>query len=203
VNLVPTVLLVDDDRFMRELLKRAFSEVGIALQMFASALDLLASADLSSADLLLLDVRLPGMSGLELQLHLLERNVDLPVIFLTGSSGIPIAVEAMRNGAVDFLEKPFDMALLISRVRRTLGRRDKTTRFAPDRDFARLLENLTPREREVLDLMVTGKTSKRIARDLGGSFRTIEIHRARVMTKMGAANLADLVRMHIGANGNA
>jgi two-component system response regulator FixJ len=186
---------------MRDLLTRCFVKAGLPVQTFASAFELLAGADLSSPGVLLLDVQMPGMSGLELQALLLERGIGMPIIFLTGTSDVPIAVAAMRSGAVDFLEKPFDNATLIGRVRKTMARYDKPADIAPDPEYASRRATLTPREREVLDLMVTGMTSKEMARSLGGSFRTIEIHRARVMSKMAATNLAELVRMNIDANG--
>ena len=192
----PTVLVVDDDAFMRDLLQKSFARAGIAASTFVSASDLLDRADLASPGLLLLDVQMPGMSGTELQLLLRDRGIDMPIIFLTGSADIPIAVTAMRNGAVDFIEKPFDVETLLDRVRRTLARFEKPAEEHFD-GYALRLASLTPREREVLDAMVTGRTSKEIARDLGGSFRTIETHRARVMAKMDAASLADLVRQSI------
>ncbi len=204
---LPTVLVVDDDDFMRTLLRRVLTDAGIAVETFASAAELLAapalllptlSPALQGPAVLLLDVMMPGMSGLELQSVLRQRGIALPVVFLTGSSDVPMAVDAMRNGAVDFLEKPFDSAVLVERIQRALaGGSAAPTPLAPHPNpgHALRLATLTPREREVFDSMITGKTSKMIARDLGGSFRTIEIHRTRVMSKMAAASLADLVRM--------
>jgi FixJ family two-component response regulator len=195
---IPTAFVVDDDGFMRELLGQVLTTAGILFRPFASAFDLLAGADLRSPCVLLLDVKMPGMSGPELQHVLRERCIDVPIIFLAGSSDVPVAVAAMRNGAVDFLEKPFDTATLVDRVRQVLARYELPAAPIPNPHYAQRLDTLTPREREVLDLMVTGQTSKRMARELGGSFRTIEIHRARVMTKMAAASLAELVRMNMG-----
>jgi FixJ family two-component response regulator len=199
VNQLPSVLVVDDDSFMRELLQRCFTNAGMPVRTFASASELLATADLSLPCVLLLDVRMPGMSGPDLQLLLRERGIHVPIIFLTGSSDIPIAVAAMRNGAVDFIEKPFENARLVERVRQTLARYDEPPADASKPGYAHRLASLTPREAEVLESMVTGRTSKQIARDLGGSFRTIETHRTRVMSKMAAASLADLVRQSIEA----
>ena len=195
----PAVLVVDDDSFMRAVLRRVFVAAGIPVETYASPADLLATADLQAHAVLLLDMAMPGMTGLELQALLQERGVHLPVIFLTGASDIVMAVAAMRNGAVDFLEKPFDKALLIGRVREALTQDafSTTRRCNPHSDHARRLETLTTREREVVDLMIMGKTSKMMARELGGSFRTIEIHRGRIMGKMAAATLADLVRSAI------
>ena len=200
-----SVLVVDDDDFIRALLRRVFTDAGLKVETFASAADLLARADLRSHAVLLLDMAMPDMSGLELQALLRQRGVTLPVIFLTGSSDIAQAVVAMRNGAVDFLEKPFHADILIDRVRHALALDAKAPYVAraSGNDYARRLHTLTVREREVMDLMITGKTSKMIAQDLGGSFRTIEIHRTRVMSKMAAASLADLVRMAFDAEAGA
>lgn len=195
---VPTVLVVDDDSFMRAALRRVFVAAHIPVETFDSAADLLATGDLSGPAVLLLDVMMPGMTGLELQSLLQKRGITLPVIFITGASDIPMAVSAMRNGAVDFLEKPFDNTALVERVRQTFARlAEPVTQPAhlPHPDHTRRLSTLTPREREVFERMITGMTSKMIARELGGSFRTIEIHRAHIMSKMAAGSLADLVRM--------
>jgi FixJ family two-component response regulator len=195
-------LVVDDDGTMRAILRRVFADAGVLVDDFASARELLERGDLLTPAVLLLDVQMPDMSGLELQTLLSERGVTLPVMFLSGTSDLPLAVAAMRSGAVDFLEKPFDPVELVSRVRRAFAMRVPVA-VAPAREptlespgeFERRLSTLSPREREVYDLMITGKTSKLIASELGGSFRTIEIHRSRVMTKMQAPHLADLVRM--------
>lgn len=203
MSLPQTVLVVDDDAFMRTILERVLSEAGLAVETFDSAQGLLDNADLETPAVLLLDVFMPGISGLELQAMLRQRGVALPIVFLTGSSDIPMAVEAMRNGALDFLEKPFDNAVLVERIRRGLqasasASAAAATAAVPRRanaDYAARFATLTGREREVCGLMVTGKTSKLIARELGGSFRTIEIHRSRVLSKMEATSLADLVRM--------
>ena len=197
----PAVLVVDDDPYMRELLTRVFVDAGIAVRTFGSARDLLDNADLSKPAVLLLDMEMPDVTGLDLQGLLQERHVTLPVMFLTGASTIPQAVTAMRNGAVDFIEKPFDRDALIERIRLIHARHvapDTQSDHAPDHEMR--LASLTPRERAVLTLMVKGQTSKTMARELGGSFRTIEIHRGRVMTKMGAGSLADLVRITVVAD---
>ncbi len=202
MNPSPTVLAVDDDGFVRDLLRHVFDAAGIPLQTFASASDLLASDRLHAPAVLLLDVMMPGMTGLELQALLRERGIALPVIFLTGSADVPMVVAAMREGAVDFLEKPFDKVALVDCVRKAFARcADAPVPAAQGSgpDHARRLRSLTTREREVYDRMIVGQTSKAIARELGGSFRTVEIHRARVMEKMAAAHLADLVRMAFDA----
>ncbi len=194
----PTVLVVDDDGYMRDLLEQIFVNAGIAVRTFGSAAELLSDADLQARCVLLLDVKMPGMSGPELHAVLRERRIDVPVIFLTAAADVPMAVAAMRNGALDFMEKPFHPASLVARVRDAFARYEAHLGPLPDATLAHRLNSLTPREREVLELMVTGATSKRMARILGGSFRTIEFHRGRVMVKMKADNLADLVRMNLG-----
>jgi FixJ family two-component response regulator len=205
MSTTPRVLVVDDDDVVRTVLLRVFGDAGMRVEVFDSASALLAGADLGRAAVLLLDVEMPGMSGLELQALLSDRGIDLPVMFLTGSATIPVAVAAMRAGAVDFIEKPFDAAELVRRVERAFGLCSPGAALppVPATEYARRLESLTPRERQVHDHMVVGKTSKLIALELGGSFRTIEIHRTRVMSKMAAAHLADLVRMSYGSEGAA
>lgn len=193
-------MAVDDDRFMRDLLTRVLAGAGMQVASYGSAAELLAADDLASATVLLLDVKMPGMSGLDLQDTLQRRGIDLPVVFISGAADLSMAVTAMRNGAADFIEKPFEGALLIERVQRAVaryaGQAAATERLADPLVRARF-ETLTPREREVFDLLVTGMSSKLIARELGGSFRTIEIHRAQVMRKMTARHLPELVRMSI------
>lgn len=200
MHTAPVVFVVDDDDFIRTVLRGILSVAGMTVRAFGSAGEFIAQADLHTPAVLLLDIKMPGMSGLELQELLRMKNVGLPVIFLTGVSNVATAVAAMRNGAYDFIEKPFDAAALIDRVR-TAGARyfdlaSTTDDGGAGRDYLLRLDTLTPREREVLDLMVTGRTSKAIARLLGGSFRTIEIHRGRVLGKMLVANLTELVRMN-------
>jgi FixJ family two-component response regulator len=193
---IPTVFVVDDDAGMRAALRRLIAAAGLAVETYASAAELLEQCDLTRPGILLLDVMMPGMTGLELQESLLARGITSPVIFLTGSHSIPIAVAAIQRGAVDFVEKPFDNADLLARLQRALQIvADKHVAQVNRAEFERRLALLTPREREVMDHVVTGKTSKEIARALGASHRTIEIHRTRVMAKMEAASLADLVRM--------
>lgn len=197
---VTKVLIVDDDRFMCDLLTRVLTNAGMQVTSYGCAAELLGAADLAAATVLLLDVNLPGMSGLDLQDLLRRRGIDLPVVFISGAADLAMAVTAMRNGAADFIEKPFQGALLIERVRRAVARhadRLATPERLPDPAVLARFETLTPREREVFDLVVTGMSSKLIARELGGSFRTIEIHRAQVMRKMTARHLPELVRMSI------
>ena len=194
----PIVYVVDDDDFMRELLLQVFRDAGLQAQAFASAGDLLTRGDLQRRCVLLLDVRMPDMSGPALQALLHDGGIHLPIIFLTGVSDVPIAVSAMRAGAVDYLTKPFDAAQLVDRVRHAFAREAPPAR-PHGLDFSRRLVTLTPREREVFDLMVTGMSSKHIGRALDCSFRTIDIHRGRVMNKMAARSVAQLVLMKVEA----
>jgi FixJ family two-component response regulator len=192
----PTVFVVDDDEGVRNSLRFLLKSVGLPARALASAGEFLESYQPSQPGCLVLDVRMPGMSGLELQQQLNLRGAVIPVIFITGHGDIPMAVEAMQQGAFDFLQKPFRDQDLIDRIQRALER-DGRNRAALD-EHARIrerLDSLTPREREVLALMTRGKPNKIMAAELGLSQRTVEIHRARVMEKSGAASLAQLVRM--------
>jgi FixJ family two-component response regulator len=191
----PVIFVVDDDAGMRSALHRLFRSAAFAVETFASAQDLLDRGDLSRAGVLLLDVMMPGMTGLELQAVLIERKVDTPIVFLTGAQSVPMAVTAMRRGAVDFLEKPFENDDLVKRVRQALRHVPKDDDRALHAEYDRRSALLTPREREVMDHVVAGKTSKEVGRALGVSPRTVEIHRMRVMDKMQAGSLAELVRM--------
>jgi FixJ family two-component response regulator len=194
------VLAVDDDGFMRDLLHRVLTAAGMQVTSYGSAAELFGAGDLASASVLLLDVKMPGVSGLDLQELLRLRGIDLPVVFISGAADLAMAVTAMRNGAADFIEKPFERAALVERVRRAVANRANrvvaSERPADPMVLARFA-TLTPREREVFELLVTGMSSKLIALELGGSFRTIEIHRAQVMRKMAARHLPELVRMSI------
>jgi FixJ family two-component response regulator len=192
----PTVFVVDDDEGVRNSLRFLLKSVGLAANAVGSASEFLATYRPSQPGCLVLDVRMPGMSGLELQEQLNLRGAVIPVIFITGHGDIPMAVEAMQQGAFDFLQKPFRDQDLIDRIQRALER-DARNRAALDQ-HARIrerLDSLTPREREVLALMTRGKPNKIMAAELGVSQRTVEIHRARVMEKSRAASLAQLVRM--------
>jgi two-component system response regulator FixJ len=196
MNRNTSVYVVDDDDAVRSSLRLLLKSVGIPAVSFGSARDFLAAYDPDVPGCLVLDVRMPGMSGLELQEELNRIGAIIPVIFITGHGDIPMAVEAMQHGAFDFLQKPFRDQDLIDRVQRALVA-DSTNRKALDEghQIAERYESLTPREREVLALVTQGKANKVMAGDLGVSQRTVEIHRARVMEKMGANSLAQLVRM--------
>ncbi len=195
-DLAPTVFVIDDDEAVRNSLRLLLKSVGLPVKVFASAKEFLPSYDPNQPGCMVLDIRMPGMSGLELLQHLNLRGATIQVVFITGHGDIPMAVEAMQNGAFDFLQKPFRDQDLIDRVQRALEK-DAATRAqlkATDK-IREHLASLTPREREVLDLVTAGKPNKVMAADLGVSQRTIEIHRARVMEKMHARSLAQLVRM--------
>lgn len=192
------VIVVDDEAAMRSALQRLFITAGLAVETFACGADLLSQARLDRPGCLLLDVKMPGMDGLQVQAALQLRAVDLPTIFLTGAADIPVAVAAMRAGAVDFIEKPFDNEDLLARVRQAiLWQQQQRLSTEESHELARRLATLSPREHEVLEQIVAGKTSKEIARILGGSHRTIDIHRTHLMEKMAAQTLADLVRMRL------
>jgi FixJ family two-component response regulator len=187
---------VDDDEAVRSSTKLLLKSVGLPAVTFASAQEFLDNYDPQQPGCVVLDVRMPLMSGLELQQLLNMRGAIIPVIFITGHGDIPMAVEAMQHGAFDFLQKPFRDQDLLDRVQKALEK-DRVNR-AQLREKARIRErrdSLTPREREILELMTRGKPNKVMAADLGVSQRTVEIHRARVMEKMGATSLAQLVRM--------
>jgi RNA polymerase sigma factor (sigma-70 family) len=200
MNAQATVFVVDDDQAMRSSLKWLIESVGLAVESFASADEFLRSYYPGRAGCLLLDVRMPGMSGLELQEYLLEHQIEIPVIIITGHGDVHMAVRAMKSGAVDFIEKPFNDEMLLDAIRNalTLDDRRRETRAAKAA-IAERLEQLTPREHEVMEMVTAGRSNKEIANVLGVSAKTVEAHRARVMEKMQAGSLAELVRMAIAA----
>src|ERR1700756_4939210 len=192
----PTVFVVDDDEGVRNSLRFLLKSVGLAAHAVGSASEFLATYRPSQPGCLVLDVRMPGMSGLELQEQLNLRGAVVPVIFITGHGDVPMAVEAMQAGAFDFLQKPFRDQDLIDRIQRALERdRANRTELGERNRIRERHETLTAREREVLAMVTSGKANKVMAADLGLSQRTVDIHRARVMEKMGASSLAHLVRM--------
>ena len=192
----PTVFVVDDDESVRGSLRFLLRSAGLESRAFGSAPEFLTAYDPAQPGCLVLDVRMPGMSGLELQQELNLRGAIIPVIFITGHGDIPMAVEAMQHGAHDFLQKPFRDEDLIERVRRALAKDAKARAVLEEHKAIHArLDSLTPREREVLAMMARGKSNKIMAHELGVSQRTVEIHRARVMEKSGASSLAELVRM--------
>ena len=193
---VPTIFVVDDDEGVRNSLRFLLKSVGLTTRTLSSASEFLETYKPKQPGCLVLDVRMPGMSGLELQQQLNLRGAIIPVIFITGHGDIPMAVSAMQHGAFDFLQKPFRDQDLIDRIQRALERDARARAALAQHDQIRArLDSLTPREREVLALMTSGKPNKVMAAELGLSQRTVEIHRARVMEKTAAASLAQLVRM--------
>jgi two-component system, LuxR family, response regulator FixJ len=199
-----TVYIVDDDDGMRRALTLLMSTVGYHAVAFARPTDFLSKFDPNQPGCLVLDVRMPEMSGLEVQQHLNRAGSLLPVILVTGHGDIPMAVQAMKDGAFDFLQKPFRDQDLLDRINAAL-KQDAENRAAVEKhaDLRRRSESLTPREREVMALVVDGKANKVIAIDLGLSERTVEIHRANVMEKMGARSVAHLVKMNLTLDGEA
>jgi len=195
------IFIVDDDESVRESLRFLLRSVGLATRALGSAGEFLSGYDPAQPGCLVLDVRMPGMSGLELQQELNRRGAVIPVIFITGHGDVPMAVEALQQGAFDFLQKPFRDQDLIDRIRKALARDAGVRASLRSHEQIRArLGSLTPREHEVLDCMIRGKPNKIIAAELGVSQRTVEVHRARVMEKTGADSLAHLVRMYLVAD---
>jgi FixJ family two-component response regulator len=190
------VFVVDDDAPLRESLTNLLRSVGLRVAPFASAQEFLRSPRPELPSCLVLDVRLPGLSGLELQQRLAEADLAMPIIFMTGYGDIPMTVQAMKAGAVEFLTKPFRDQALLEAVQQALAR-DRTAREQrAQRDALRhRYRALTPRERDVLARVVTGLLNKQIAAELGTSEAAVKVHRQHVMAKMGAGSLAELVRM--------
>jgi two-component system response regulator FixJ len=194
------VCIVDDDEAVRDSLLILLETMGFAAQAFASGLAFLDACETLAAGCALLDVRMPKMSGLEVQDRLQTILPNLPVIILTGHGDVTMAVQAMRAGAVDFIEKPFEEEALLTSVNYALSLADRAQRKNEITETVRQgIARLTPREQEVFELLVVGHTSEVIARALDCSPRTVEIHRARVMKKMEASSVAQLVRMVIAA----
>ncbi len=195
------VFVVDDDPALRDSLTMLLQASGYDAAAFESAAAFLESDAPGAVGCLIVDVRMPGKNGLELQQELVGRGSTIAVIVMTGHADIPIAVQAMKAGAVDFLEKPFEEATLLDSVSRAFQLLDTANRQTDAaREAKSRLQTLTEREHQVLDLIVAGKANKVVAYELSISPRTVEIHRSRVMEKMGARNLADLVRMALSVS---
>lgn len=191
-----TVYVVDDDDAIRDSLRWLLEANDYKVELYDSGESFIAKYDPNAIAVLVLDVRMPGMSGLEVQEHLLARKADLPIIFITGHGDVPMAVRALKKGAVDFIEKPFQQAALKAQVEHMLNeareRRMKNERQSLNEA---LLAKLTPREQQVLERIVAGRLNKQIADDLGISIKTVEAHRASVMDKTNSGTVADLMRV--------
>ena len=192
----PTVLVIDDDRDLREALSRLLRSVGLSVQLFASVAEFLAAERPNAPCCLVLDVRLPGQSGLDFQRELAKLDTRLPIIFITGHGDIPMSVQAMKGGAIEFLTKPFRDQDILDAIAVGLER-DRAFRENEDSlaGLKRRFETLTPREREIMLHVVKGRLSKQIAYDIGVSEATVKVHRSNMMRKMEAASLPELGRM--------
>ena len=196
----PTVFVVDDDEAVRGGLQRLVEAVGLNVEPYASAQEFLDSYHPEQHGCLVLDIRMPGMGGLDLQEQLAKKGIRLPVIILTGHADVPLAVRALKGGAIDLIEKPFNSQVLLDRIQQAIQQdAERQRQSAEESQIGQRLARLTPREKEVMQMMVTGKASKVIAIDLGISERTVEFHRANIMKKMQARTLAELIHMsHTG-----
>ncbi len=194
----PTIYVVDDDDGMRRALDTLLSTVGYKTAVFSRPSEFLSQFKPEAHSCLVLDIRMPEMSGLEVQQQLNRRGSMLPVIFITGHGDVPMAVQAMKEGAFEFIQKPFRDQDLLDRINHALKQdADNRTNAARRSEVQHRLESLTPREKQVMNFIVDGSANKVIAIDLGLSERTVEIHRAKVMEKMGARSVAHLVKLHL------
>jgi two-component system response regulator FixJ len=193
-----TVFVIDDDEPVRDAIGLLLDSVDMPYESYGSARDFLDAYEPRSTGCIVLDIRMPGMSGLELQEHLFDAQDPIPIVFITGHGDIPMAVEAMKKGAADFIRKPFRDQELLDSIREALARdADLKSRQSSLDEALDRLRSLTPREREVFDRVADGQANKVVAIDLGISERTVEIHRSQVMQKMEARSLADLVKQKI------
>jgi FixJ family two-component response regulator len=192
----PIVYVVDDDPSVRRSLVRLIRSAGFRVETFAQAQDFLNQKECLDVNCLILDVNLPGLSGLDLQKELSSKGYSMPIVFITGYGTIPMTVQAMKEGAVEFLEKPVDHQVLLNAIHQAIEKDRQMKRQTNElREIRQRLASLTPREKEVLPLVVSGMLNKQVAFKLGTTEKTIKVHRARIMEKMGADSLADLVRL--------
>jgi FixJ family two-component response regulator len=191
-----TVFIVDDDASVRRGLTRLVKSAGLNAVALSSAREFLESELPEAPCCLVLDVRMPGLSGPDLQDEMQARGLDVPIIFITGHGNVPMSVRAMKAGAVDFLEKPFDDKILLETISRALEKHDRITATKAEvREIQQRIDTLTPREKEVLGFLITGMLNKQIAYELGITEKTIKVHRARVLSKTGVVSIAELVRL--------
>lgn len=196
-----SVFFVDDDKDVRDAVSFLLTTEGLHVEVFATPGEILEAMTPEHVGCLLLDVRLPEMNGLELQQALRDRGIQLPVVFLSGHGDIPLAVRAINAGALDFVEKPFNDELLLEKVNNALEiSRTARAQNGDRRAIERRLAMLTPREREVMEGILEGKFNKMIASDMDVSIRTVEVHRAHVLDKLGARNSSDMVRLVLSTN---
>jgi FixJ family two-component response regulator len=196
----PTVYVIDDDESIRELLGWLMQRNSIRAKTFANAHGFLRAYEPGAPGCVILDLYMPGMSGLDLQQYLIAQGIEMPVIFLSGRADVPQAVKAVKSGAIDFIEKPFDYKRIVALVQECLGR-DAQVRAARHqaREVAGRIATLTSREREVMDCVVAGKMNRVIAEELSISIKTVEAHRARLMEKLGVHSVAELVQAAMAA----
>jgi FixJ family two-component response regulator len=192
----PVVFVVDDDEAVCESLRLLIGDIGLEVRTFTSAKQFLEQYDASHPGCLVLDVRMSGMSGLELQSRLVEMAVRIPTIIITGHADVPMAVEAMKTGAMDFIEKPFRDQVLLDSIQKAVDMDLRTRREHRERqDVQSRIGLLTQREREVMERLVAGKSNKSIAFDLGISQKTVDFHRANILEKVGVSSVVELVRL--------
>jgi two-component system response regulator FixJ len=197
------VHLIDDDEGVREALTILLTEAGFTVRSHKSGTDFLGVFPAIDPGCIISDIRMPGIDGLELQQRLKGARNTLPLIFITGHGDIQMAVQAMREGAMNFIEKPFDDTILIEAVRLALKSMRGASTVDPLGEVQARIDSLTPREKEVLECLVIGKANKITAFDLGMSIRTVEVHRARIMQKMQAGSLSELVRLVLSVQGSS
>jgi len=191
-----TVFIVDDDEAVRDSLRWLLEANGYRVRAYSSAETFLDEYDAAQIGVLIADVRMPGMNGLELQEQLIARNAPLPIVFITGHGDVPMAVSTMKKGAIDFLEKPFNEADLREIVARMLEQAvQRVSKFQAQKDHEAMLARLTAREQQVLERIVAGRLNKQIADDLGISIKTVEAHRANIMEKLEVTTVADLMKV--------
>ncbi|MCK5446004.1 MAG: response regulator transcription factor [Rhodospirillaceae bacterium] len=195
-----TVYVVDDDEAVRESLSWLISSVGLKVETYGSAQEFLDAFDAECPACLIVDVRMPGMNGLELQRRLADKSICLPVIVVTGHGDVQMAVHAMKDGAFDFIEKPYNDQAILDQVQKAIAEcANRHSKESSRLEVEEMINQLTPREREVMDKIITGETNKTIAQSLSISDKTVEAHRSKVMEKMQSTSMADLMRKALGS----